>query len=246
MKKIKIFGERNTGTNYLEALIRENADAVLLSGKAPAAVSRIGRALSNREWLTDLYFRMTRPWNLGWKHGPAYLPADGKSVSGLCVITLTKNPYAWLLSLYKRPYHNKRNVKKLSFHEFLVTPWPALRRELEFEAFPSPVELWNKKVASYFQLPGNANVIHLRYEDILKDPESTVKHVAFSADVCQRKEFRNILLSTKRDSEKFENYRKYYLNESWKHKLDARAIMMINERLDPGVVEKAGYGLIET
>ena len=60
---IKIFGERNTGTNYLRKLIEENLEVALLKG----SISK-GSIFTLREWTKDLFFILTKGKNLGWKH----------------------------------------------------------------------------------------------------------------------------------------------------------------------------------
>ena len=50
---IKIYGERNTNTNYLEKLIHLNLDAQQLPGVAPRYVKTIQKILPGKEWLRD-------------------------------------------------------------------------------------------------------------------------------------------------------------------------------------------------
>jgi len=92
---IKIYGERNTGTNYLMQLIESHIPVVRSNGSAyliPSSVSSI-----------DLDYT----GELGWKHrlvSSQYLQNKGVKREDILIITLTKNPYSWLLSLHKRPY----------------------------------------------------------------------------------------------------------------------------------------------
>jgi hypothetical protein len=91
MKTIKIFGERNTGTIYLEWLLTNNL-AVNLS---------------------------TTP-DLGWKHrlAPGQDELTEPHSSETIFLCLVKNPYSWLLSMHKKPYLHEE-LRKLSFSEFL-------------------------------------------------------------------------------------------------------------------------------
>ncbi len=41
VKYVKIMGERNSGTNYLDALIRKNFDVSILPGSVPKSFNRI-------------------------------------------------------------------------------------------------------------------------------------------------------------------------------------------------------------
>ena len=102
--KVKIFGERNTGTNYLTKLIENNFEVEILRG----AISK-GSVFTFREWTKDLFFKFSRSSNLGWKHSIIDLNLVLNHKEKPIIITLTKNPYSFLLSLYNRPYHYKGN-----------------------------------------------------------------------------------------------------------------------------------------
>ena len=40
-------------------------------------------------------------------------------------------------------------------------------------------------------------------------------------------------------------YRDYYLNQRWREQLTAEHITLINQYLDPAIVEEAGYKMID-
>src|SRR4030067_624538 len=69
---LKIYGVRNTGTNYLHQLVESNLDVELLPGVVPLSVLRLRRFLPNTEFFNemvrDLYFIVSYRKNLGWKH----------------------------------------------------------------------------------------------------------------------------------------------------------------------------------
>ena len=76
---VKVYGERNTGTNYLEKLVTANLDAYILSGIVPRRdpvtfVTRNLRALKPElfagwhEKARDWYFARNFSRDLGWKH----------------------------------------------------------------------------------------------------------------------------------------------------------------------------------
>lgn len=91
MKFIKIYGERNSGSIYLEWLVRKNIDAEL----------------------SDTY-------DLGWKHriAPSSDELSDKLKDEVIFLCLVKNPYSWLLSMHKRPYLHE-SLKSLSFADFV-------------------------------------------------------------------------------------------------------------------------------
>ncbi|NOX45718.1 MAG: hypothetical protein GXO89_01930 [Chlorobi bacterium] len=91
MKKIKIYGIENSGSIYLEWLIKHN----------------LGAAIDTE-------------YELGWKHriapSPGEIPAYHKQNTAF--ICLVKNPYTWMLSTHKRPYGHDC-LKKLKFGDFI-------------------------------------------------------------------------------------------------------------------------------
>ena len=91
MEKIKIYGERNTGTIYLEWLLIKN-----------------------------LIVEIQEDFQYGWKHrlAPGEDEITDKMKKETLYVCLVKNPYSWLLSMHKRPY-NHPSLKELSFSQFI-------------------------------------------------------------------------------------------------------------------------------
>ncbi len=90
-KKIKIFAERNTGSIYLEWLLKNNLKVEL----------------------ADFY-------TLGWKHrvAPSAEEISEELRKELIFLCLVKNPYSWLLSMHRRPYQHEE-LAKLTFSQFI-------------------------------------------------------------------------------------------------------------------------------
>jgi hypothetical protein len=240
---IKIYGERNTGTNYLEKLIKINFDVTVLPGNVPKRIKRLRQNKLGDEPNRDLYFFLTQRRNLGWKHkcvNPQSLKRRG---SGVLFITLTKNPYSWLLSLYNRPYHNKRT---LSFSDFLRSEWKTVGREDCRSRFPNPIELWNTKNGAYISLARELRTECLRYEDLLRNPESILRLLSERYGVSRfGTEYENVVESTKGDGKDYTYFFDYYLNEKWLSEYEAPDIAHINGLLDPEVLSFFGYQLLD-
>lgn len=239
--RIKIFGERNTGTNYAEQLLAANLGDVLVRGTVPPAWMRIA---GSSEFSRDCYFRLTERRNLGWKHrSVAALVAAGRNPR-LIFVTLVKNPYSWLLSLHRRPYHQVSAPKSASFEDFIDAPWHCRWRDRAGAAvLASPVELWNLKNRSYADLVARCGGVLLRYEDLLTDPEAAVRSIAAAAGRTLAAPFRNIEAATKSDAGTFAGYRDYYLQERWASRLSASAVARINARLDLPLTAALGYSV---
>jgi hypothetical protein len=243
MKFIKVFGERNSGTNYLESLVRRNFTLSILPGKVNPAFRR----LKEFEIIRYLYFTTTFNTFFGWKHAqinPKLINGIAKSNETLFLV-ITKNPYSFLLSLYKRPYHQRS--RKADFASFIQSRWNATYFENGPKFYESPIELWNAKQASYLEfMSSNFNVYMIRYEDLLLDPEDIFNKVRTKFNLSKSdKFFTNASMSMKGEADKdFSYYKEYYLHERWREKLTHEHISTINSRLNPDIVTRLGYTLL--
>lgn len=244
-QRLKIYGERNTGTNYLAKLIELNLGVEQLPGVVPDWLLNAQKQLPAKEAIKDIYFSMTFRRNLGWKHMLVKPAAEmGRYATGLdevVFLTLTKNPYSWLLSLHRRPYH-KDYFGKGEFEAFLTTPWKPVGRENLGRATVTPIQLWNLKSASYIRLLEHLPTLHLRFETLLDDPRQVVKIISNAIGLdWNQDEFRNFEKSTKESRRDYDFYRDYYLNEKWKLDFSTAAIDIANQGLDGDVLAYFGY-----
>lgn len=240
---LKVYGERNTGTNFLCNLLENNLPIKLLTGTVKYRFFKVNEATKN------LYFKLSKKNNLGWKHAAVdvSLVQQHKELNQLGIVCLVKNPYSFTLSLNKRPYHNKHK-SKLRLDQFVSSPWQLQERdELNAQVLESPVLLWNKKVASYFELKkAMPNQVYiLRYEDLIDNPEQATQDMARFFHVEANQQFVNMNESTKKEDKKFKDYRAYYLEEQWRSKLDNKSIDLINNNLDKTLVQELDYNWIE-
>lgn len=243
---LKIYGERNTGTNYLSNLIALNFSVRLLPGVVPTLVDKVQAAVPGESWVKDLYFRATQHSNLGWKHSfvPAARLDKRRCVALNGFITLTKNPYSWLLSLYKRPYHSKQGTVS-SFEDFLKTRWETVARENASNAYRNPVDIWNSKNSSYLKLATKYKTKLLKYENLLAIPEESLEEIGSSFGLPRKSaEWLNVEGSTKQDDRSFSGYQDYYLNERWRQELSPKVIEFVNSQLDDHCMAEFGYGYL--
>lgn len=248
IKFIKVYGERNTNTNYLSKLLELNLDVCELPGTVPYLMVKALEYFPWQEAVKDFYFNVTYPKNLGWKHACVKKQEELNNYelvkNGLAFITITKNPYSWLLSLYRMPYHGGR-TKGLSFEEFLRRPWRTVGRENTIPLFKNPVELWNVKNASYLCLDKD-KALNITSEMIFINAESVLNDISDKFSINKKSEnFVNYEKSTKNKNRDSGYYRDYYLNEKWREKLSADAIGIINESLDKQLMSQYGYSVIE-
>lgn len=249
---LKLYGERHTGTNYFSKLIDLNLNIIQLPGVVDNSKLEILKndiKLQDIESIRDSYFELTLRENLGWKHSrpPISLINDLLKDHKIIFITLSKNPYSWLLSLYRKPYHQYYE-KKLSFEEFLCSPWNTVGRDdtlSPINDLNNPIELWNIKNHSYMRLDKNLS-IHFNYEDLLNNPAKILDNISNKFNI-QKKEnyFINIEMSTKDKNKDYLFYKDYYLNEKWKTLLSKKAISIINDQIDKDLMDIYGYEIIK-
>ena len=247
-KLIKIYGERNTNTNYMSQLIKLNLKVLEIPGTVPPYVKRLQNLLPGNELVKDIYFHLTYSQNLGWKH--TYVKSDILNKYSIvknnevAFLTITKNPYSWLLSLYRNPYHQYYSHKP-SFETFLSSPWKTVERDNTDKLLKNPVELWNIKNSAYIKL-SEFNVLNITTESIFQDPKAIIDLISckFSLEKLS-KEFINYESSTKKEKHRNSNYyRNYYLSEKWRDKISRDARSIINNTLDKNIMSHFGYQVL--
>ena len=248
VRQIKVYGERNTNTNYLEQLIHLNLDVAQLPGVVPRYVKTIQKVLPGKEWLRDWYFSVTPHRNLGWKHSRVEPVTESGRFDilnrGICFISITKNPYSWLMSLYRKSYSHQYKVEKPDFETFLATPWKTVARDNCESALASPVELWNIKNASYLLLE-DFNGLNLTTESTVQNPQAVIEKISghFSIDRLAPG-FLNYERSTKDSGKDFAWYQDYYLNEKWRDDLSEHSVAIISRTVDQDLMRHFGYEVL--
>jgi hypothetical protein len=245
--RIKLYGERNTGTRYLTRLFEHNLGSHLIAGTAPRWTTWAQALVPGSDYFRDAYFERTFSRNYGWKHSQVQtgrLLELGDEIDDVHFVVLVKNPYSWLLSLDKRPYHSRSNpTDDSSGIEYLLSSeWPTVGRENGPPVYRDAIDLWNQKLASYLELARRLPTTLLTYEDLVADPATAVEKVRLAgADSWKRGSFENTPESTKDKSKDSSYYRDYYGNERWKSKLTANVIAMVNERISGELMSEFGY-----
>ena len=161
-------------------------------------------------------------------------------------ICLIKNPYSFLLSLYKRPYHYKGKPAE-QLEDFLSDAWTLRKRDLvSRKQLSSPTELWNLKVQSYFTLQEQfpSQTLLLKYEDLVVEPIVALNKIAKLIDTSPISTFKNKESSTKKEKKSYQDYKLYYQEEKWRSKFKQKHINLINQDLDRKLTERLGYEFI--
>jgi len=238
---IKIYGERNTGTHFLQCLVSLNFRANILPGVVPLKLENL---FKGNELVKDIYFKITFSKNLGWKHSIIYVNKLIKTkvcLEKVLFLTLTKNPYSWLISLYNRPYHAFN--KYYSFEDFLKSPWRTVGRENYKKEFLNPMDMWNKKNYAYLKMAETLPTLNIKYEDLLANPDAILSKISNDYGIKMKTEKIKIYEQSCKDEKgkTFSFYRNYYLKEKWRGKLHNKEIDIINKYLNTDLMYHFGY-----
>lgn len=251
-KKIKLYGERNTGTRYLARLIDHNVGGMLLRGVAPRWITWVQAVVPGTESARDAFFNRTFDRNLGWKHSQVQverLLGLGGLINDVHFVALVKNPYSWVLSMARRPYHRRGAASPgmNGLQSMLTEKWPTVGRENGPASYRDVIDLWNCKVGSYLELASRLPTTLLSYEALVSDPAATLEKVRLAIKSSwSRGDFENLPESTKESGKDSGYYRDYYLNERWRSELPEEAIALVNARVRTDLMSRFGYRVLDT
>lgn len=224
---IKVFGERNTGTNALISVIRENSSSKIypsvLAEVSPetraqlAMLMKLGISIKGKEQLIDSGFK-GQPILRQWKHAATYFETDSIP-DDVHFIFMTRHPLSWLIGLYQKPYHIL-SPRPDSLLDFANMNWETVGRDnLQHKTF-KPLELYVEKLRSYQHLISalkakNIGYSVIKFEDFVTNQAKTFEtlrpHLTNPAN-----KFRELTKSTKESNKDSEFYHNYYLNEAWR------------------------------
>lgn len=251
---IKVFGERNTGTRALIQMLGAldgvclrptDAPAVLNLGRNAALRAQIDQMLTGkrrrhyRDAVLDMEHLSACP-TLAWKHA-APIWDDAFVRHEASVIFMVRNPYAWAVSLARRPYH-RHDVHSEDVLPFVCQPWLTLRRDNLVPILASPMDLWNLKTAAYMRFVDLAGIGAriLKFEDFVNDPVAVVRCTLDGFGICGDG-LQPVAYSTKDQATPASEIAADTRREIWRDDLNFEAIQAINERVDWDVANSFGY-----
>jgi hypothetical protein len=158
IRYMQIFGERCSGTRYLNSLVRKNFAGVEMTS-----------AFGGKHWFIAGHEPRGRP-NRSTDH-ECVRPLDDSADTLFLVIR--RNPFDWLRSLHAKPYHAPGHWN-LSFSEFLRKPWLCSE-----STRVNPI--WPESETGEYFIEEAANVVSLRTLKAVHfaNLESVVENVAF-------------------------------------------------------------------
>lgn len=241
---IQIFGERNSGTNYLKEFLSKN-----------------------------LINKIDIGYKYGWKHGFVnFKRLEKESLENVLFLVITKNPYAWLLSMNKKPHHAPQLYFK-PFSQFIREEWvcykgkqyqiraknlkshpiTALDQEMMQERDPSTgkrfenvIQLRNKKNLYFIRIQNEiSNVHYIDYESLLLSPNDFTLslHNKFGL------KFRDKLIIPKgyygKDPKKNFSKLPFYKNQEYLKMIPIEDYKFINSELEFKLETILGYKMIK-
>ena len=234
-----IFSERNSGSNYIKSLIKENTYLKINA--------------------TDYGHKHFLPWlNLPSiiYSGPSqyYNFQDNED----CLfIMIFRNPYNWVRSMHKTPWHADSSLKKISFSDFIRKQWklkdqvtdafiqklmvfnPFLEKDpKDGSYFANVLKLREAKIENMLLLKDRVkNIYYINYETVRDHPIKVLKEISKIFNINLTKKFHPIT------SKKGENQKPYV--PSVYSPLSIEDLTFINEQLDPQLEKNIGYELLE-
>jgi hypothetical protein len=178
IKNYVIYGERCSGTNFLENTIKMSFD---LKGAWPSG----GVSVPRKDWDYS-----------GHKHFFGFIDDRIKIHNDTLFIGIVRNPYQWMMSLKKKEYHFHHLVKEDNNHNFLYHELSSLhlkRKEIIYDRnfltnkdpniakrFKNIFEL--RKIKCQYLIDTmpkiSQNYYFLRYEDLVNSYTDIIEHIS--------------------------------------------------------------------
>lgn len=219
-QKIQIFGQRCSGTTYLEHLLNSNFENI-----------KIGN-----------YYGFKHLWNSNILR--PILP--NKKVK---IVIIVRDPYEWLRSVHIEPHHCPQ-LLGLSFDEFVKAEWKAysspewnnrdrlirfasMKENLLFERYENVLECRNSKIKKFIQIHSDFDdVILIKYEELRDNTRETLLRISSFLEREMKSDFNHVDL--------YKNSGKKYTPKKYV-RLSRKSVNHINEKIDWKNEEYLGY-----
>lgn len=192
----------------------------------------------------------------GWKHGHYCAPwVLGREVH---VLTIVKNPYSWLVSLYKYWSNNKHmvgpNLTGVSFDQFV-------RNKTEFErqqGIPflyraaNPVQFWNDMNFHWMSIRiDSKKSLMIPYEFLLENTEEVIKSIGIEFGIKTKENFNYTDCKFEAGEEKptidknSKVEKEYYKEKKYLSFYNTDLLNFVNCQLDQYVLGSLGYSIVK-
>lgn len=216
INKFTIFGERNSGTKYIKKMLKQM-----------------------------LYLDYTKEY--GFKHwyikdliprGEINTTTDYEAVKSLndsddtLFIVIVRNPYDWVGSMYRRPYHMK-HVNKNSIYDFITSKYISYGKRPRSKREKLKKSLWcentNHKYPFFIEEADNLIALRNLKNDHFNNLKYKVKNYFLITQETLKNDLENMIIKFDLQYRFLDlpNYR-----EPNQYPLDEKTIQFINENLD--------------
>jgi hypothetical protein len=186
----------------------------------------------------NFHVQCLAPWEEGWKHGPCqYVPT-------CFYVFLVKDPYAWIVSFRNwERLHNRSSATSLA--EFARQPLTHPRLVSAWNDVGTPIEAWNRTLASWQAHEGKPNTLFLRYEDLIRDPEAAMAGIRARFGLSARQPA-FVDVTSRADTWRTPNPRApldvgYYRHEKFLDEFDEPALSLLRAALDRQLLRRFDY-----
>lgn len=243
IRKLQIFSERCSGSNYLRTLLDTNFSfKPNLPNNDPTAMG-----------------------DYGHKHFPPWFELPIENFSGpnhyytfngnedYLFVVIFRDPYDWIRSFYNTPFHAKSTIRELPFNQFIRTPWelkhndPIIVKQQKFNSlidydyvnnapFENPLKLRTAKIRNMMMIKDRVkNIYYVNYEVVRDFPKQVIAEISKLFGLTPKQPFTPITKHNG-DSKKIFKPKKYC-------EIDPIDLAYINEQLDQEIEEAIGYPL---
>lgn len=130
-KALILWGERNSGTRWVESLLRRNMDLMHVRSVNGSQYSfsklpggwKHACAPSSRQ-IDSIFTYNYAHWEQKEYGRMKVVAPMNVNILDVLFVTLSKNPYSWLVSMFHRPYYHN-TARRMSFPKFVQAPYPA-------------------------------------------------------------------------------------------------------------------------
>ena len=161
-----------------------------------------------------------------WKHAAPMYHQDFKEFD-VSVLFMVRNPYSWVQSLNRRPYHCMGR-RQQELEDFLVFPWLCLGRDEVAPILSSPMYLWSLKLSAYRKFQEEAyrdgvGCAVIRFEDFVQNSVMAMTRALLSIGV-ESGGLTSFPHATKPEGKFGRERKKFYINELWREDLTSASI----------------------
>lgn len=190
----------------------------------------------------------------GWKHGHYCAPWTlGREVH---VLTIAKNPYAWLFSLFRywKTGNTGPDLSNTSFDEFVRNK--AVFEEAAGTPFllraANPVQHWNDMNFHWLSIHMNEKLSFvIPYESFLSNPKEVIVNICGALGLSLKEEkfvdcdkkCEPAGETTKLSKDQWED-KQYYVDERYMKQYTQDLLDFVNDELDISVMQTIGYRLV--